>query len=698
MLELLSPAASMEAIRAAVQNGADAVYLGFGARFHNCGAGFTETELEEAVRYCHIRGVRVYVVLNSLVTDEELASAAECARTACRLGADAAIVRDPGLITVLRQVTPDLDLHGSIRMDIHDIESVRRAQALGLKRVAVSAELSSNQIEYICANSPIEVEIFVHGELCISRSGQCYMSAFSDSGSANRGVCSRPCRLNYGYECKGRSYPLSLHNLSLISRLKELEDSSVCAIRIEERSVRPELIGIVTSVYSSAIKNRRAPSASESSRLYTGFRHGAKFTEGYFDPENSAEIFGRDELRPGSERLYAETRRGYLNEERRKIGLRFCAIIRPGEHWRLAAEDEDGNIVSAAGSVPMYSASDLDEDSFCAQLSRLGGTPYFCKGFLNYISPGVSVSTAEVIALRREVTDRLSDMRARLPERSYGVMPGIYPFPARESAPEFSFSVLHMRSLSPELAALQPRMLYVPLGELEEGAEQLAPFLQSSFTTVAAALPRAIGDGEIKDLLIKLRYARSLGIRDVLTCNFGHASYARSLGFNVHGDFGLNITNSHALECARNFGFSSAVLSPEINFREIGAISKCIDTELIVYGRVPLMTTESCIIKNRTGVCSCENVVNLVDGSGQRYPVERENGCRNLVLSPRKIFLADRAYDWNGLGLSRARLDFTTENRLECLQIARSYLGAEDFIPADFMRGLYYDGMEELTK
>lgn len=693
MLELLSPASSAEAVRAAVQNGADSVAVSFGSHLPQAGAqSFTPEEFAESVRYCHIRGVRVYIYLNNLLTDEQMEAAAEDARMACRLGADAAIVRDPGLIAVLRQVTPDLPLHASMQMDIHDLEGVRRAEALGCSRVCLSPELSLRQIGYICANSPIETEVFVHGPLCVSRSGQCLMGAFSDGGSASRGACSSPCHLNYGFDCKGRSYPLSLRDRCLIDHIPELEACGVTAVRIEGLSRRPEHSGIVTSVYSSVIKQRRRPGAAERRRLMDGADRDS-FTAGYLDGTKGMQMFGNGGVTVGNERNYAEIRRAYINNEVGRVGVRFCALIRPGEPCRLAAEDENGNIAIATGVTPGYSASGMDERTLDALLSRLGGTPYRYLGSKNHLSPGLYVSPADINSLRHEVLARLSDIRARIPERSQGIMPQVYPFPNRGEEPELSVSVLHARSLSEELAALEPALLYLPLEELISYPAAVRPFLERG-VTVAAALPRVICDNDSAALLTKLERARSLGIRQVLTGNPGHAAYARSLGFTIRGDLGLNVFNSRSLERARDAGFCSAILSPELNFEQIAAISKCIDTEVAVYGRVPLMVTENCIIKNRTGVCSCDNVVNLVDHAGARYPLEKESGCRNLVLSPRKIFLADRREDWISLGLRWARLNFTTENPRECLQIMRSYLGKESFIPADFTRGLYYSGME----
>ena len=200
MLELLSPAGSLDALHAAVCNGADAVYLG--AEGFNARAGarnFTLDELPEAVRYCHVRGVRVYLTLNTLVTDRELPKVAEHITAAARAGVDALIVQDLGVAALSRQIAPQLALHASTQLTVHSLEGVRELAALGFSCVVLSRELPREEIAYICRNSPVRIEVFAHGALCMCYSGQCYMSAVIGRRSGNRGQCAQPCRLPYGY-------------------------------------------------------------------------------------------------------------------------------------------------------------------------------------------------------------------------------------------------------------------------------------------------------------------------------------------------------------------------------------------------------------------------------------------------------------------------------------------------------------------
>ena len=208
MLELLSPAGSMEALRAAVQNGANAVYLGCGSfNARQSAKNFTPQTLVEAIKYCHIRGVQVHLAVNTLVADREMREVAELIRHAAQNNVDAFIVQDLGVVQLCRQIAPKVPIHGSTQMTVHSLAGVQLCAAMGMRRVVLSRELTREEIRYICAGSPIEIEVFAHGALCMCYSGQCYMSAVIGGRSGNRGRCAQPCRQSYGYGRWQDKYP-----------------------------------------------------------------------------------------------------------------------------------------------------------------------------------------------------------------------------------------------------------------------------------------------------------------------------------------------------------------------------------------------------------------------------------------------------------------------------------------------------------
>ena len=254
MLELLSPAGSMEALKAAVQNGANAVYLGCGTfNARQSAKNFTPQSLEEAVKYCHVRGVAVHLTLNTLVSDRELEQVSELIRHAASCGVDAFIVQDLGVLQLCRKIAPGVSIHGSTQLTVHSLSGVLLCAAWGMSRVVLSRELSRDEIRYITERSPIEIEVFAHGALCMCYSGQCYLSAAIGGRSGNRGRCAQPCRQSYGYSRWENQYPLSLKDNCLVRELMDLEAMGVASIKLEGRMKRAEYVAAVTGVYRKAL-------------------------------------------------------------------------------------------------------------------------------------------------------------------------------------------------------------------------------------------------------------------------------------------------------------------------------------------------------------------------------------------------------------------------------------------------------------
>ena len=211
-----------------MQNGADAVYLGYGNfNARRNAKNFSEEEFAQAVSYCHLRGCRLYLTLNTLVTDREMEGAAQCAAQASALGVDAVLVQDLGILRMLRQAAPDLPVHASTQMTVHNLDGVKQMADLGMTRAVLSRELSRDAIEFICQRSPIEIEVFGHGALCMCYSGQCFFSSVLGGRSGNRGLCAQPCRLRYGWNGRADGNPLSLKDMSLAGHLRELRKMGV---------------------------------------------------------------------------------------------------------------------------------------------------------------------------------------------------------------------------------------------------------------------------------------------------------------------------------------------------------------------------------------------------------------------------------------------------------------------------------------
>lgn len=696
MLELLSPAGSPEAVIAAVQSGADAVYLGFGGfNARRSAKNFTEEEFAAAVSYCHVRGCKVYVTLNTLVSDRELPEAVRLAARASELGADAILVQDLGLASVLHQALPDIPLHASTQMSIHNLAGVQAAAEMGITRAVLARELSLSQIAHIAANSPIEVEVFVHGALCMCHSGQCYMSALIGRRSGNRGACAQPCRLEYNVGGRMDDHPLSLKDNCLVQYLDELDKAGVACVKIEGRMKRPEYVAMVTGIYSRAIRDEKAPTEAEMQQLEEIFSRSG-FTQGYFKGERGRDMFGvRSEGEKAASRLLADARRSYTGTELRRVPVRFRATIRSGLPIEISAEDDLGNyaLVSAEPAEPAQRQA-LTSSALTEQLYKTGGTPYYCTGVDCQLDPGLFLPASAINELRRQLLTQLTETRAIAPARRTLPLPLPPMDVARQTAPELCFQVMEAAQLTPELAALRPNRLYVPLPLLAENPLAAAPFSENG-TNVVAVLPRVITGDEEAEIAEMLEACKNFGVREALVGNLGHVQLVRKAGLELRGDFGLNCFNSYSLDMLRRAGFLSATASFELRLSQIRDLKMALPVELIAYGRLPLMIMDNCIIKNSFGRCSCSNQQNMLsDRRGAQFPILREFGCRNQIFNADKLFLADKPEIFTENGLSAARLLFTTESPRECIEIAKCYIGQSDYQPNGLTRGLYFRGVE----
>ena len=688
MLELLAPAGSMEAVAAAIQNGADAVYLGYGDfNARRNAKNFSREEFAAAVSYCQLRGAKVYLTLNTLLTDRELPQAADFAVEASSLGADAVLVQDLGVLRMLRQVAPDLPVHASTQMTIHDLDGVKMVADLGMTRAVLSRELSRDQIEYICQRSPIEIEVFAHGALCMCYSGQCFLSSVIGGRRGNRGLCAQPCRLKYGWTGRADGYPLSLKDLSLAGHLRELRKMGVACVKLEGRMKRPEYVAVVTGIFSRAIKEDREPTPEEVEQLQAAFsRQG--FTQGYYLDQQGPDMFGVREETKEPKELFAQARNTYQSGEAQRVPITFYAMIRPGEPAHVGVEDPQGRVVTVEGQVPEAARTrPLTAEAVQPQLSRTGGTPYRCEKVRALVEDGLSLPLASLNALRREALEELSRQRQELPRRRSGEFHPGARYENRKEPPALTISVRKAEQVTRELLDLGPALVYVPLDELAAHPELAG-------ANVGVILPRIAWDRERPDMIEKLKKVYGLGVRDALVGNLGMIQVARDLGFTLRGDFGLEVYNSQAVKEFKRLGFQSLTLSFELKFPQLRDISKSLDTELIAYGRLPLMIMENCIVKNRDGQCGREKENVLTDRKGARFPVVCAPGCRNELLNSQTLFLADKAADYRRIGLWAQRLLFTTESPEECVRVARRYLDQSDWMPKDYTRGLYYRDVE----
>ena len=693
MLELLAPAGSMDSLKAAVQNGANAVYLGVGAfNARQSAKNFTPETLAEAVKYCHIRGVTVHLALNTLVSDREMGQLCELIRNASTAGVDAFIVQDLGVIQQCRKIAPHIPLHGSTQLTVHNLDGVKLCAAWGMTRVVLSRELSREEIRYICANSPIEIEVFAHGALCMCYSGQCYLSAMIGGRSGNRGRCAQPCRQSYGYGRWENKFPLSLKDNCLVDYLKELEEMGVASLKLEGRMKRAEYVAAVTSVYRKAIDEGVVTPLMRDQLMKAFNRDG--FTEGYYTKELGPQMFGVRGDEKEDKKWLQEMRQTYEGMENPLVDIVFRAVVSVNGS-SLTVTDPEGRVCRAEGPMPELARNvPLEPAALAQRLAKTGGTPYRCVEVRTQVEPGLTMSAAAINAMRREVLNQLTALRGR--HESQPTAKGIrfQEMVGPRGMPGLSVQVTSEEQLTEKLLKLEAVMLYVPVHILA-GDLELARLLAQR-GKVAAVLTRIVHEREIGKLKASLQNLKETGITDVLVGNLGLLVTAGELGFTIHGDFGLNMYNSGAVSMAKKLGLASATLSFEMTMPQIRDVSKLVPCELLVYGRLPLMVMENCLIHNKGGECICHlGNIKLTDKTGAEFPVIKDgNSCRSVLLNGKKLSWLDRQEDLSKLGLWATRLYFTTENPKEVDRVLADYVHPNPFDPGACTRGLYLRGVE----
>ena len=678
MTELLSPAGSKEALIAAVQNGADAVYLGVDAFNARRGArNFTMEELPRAVAYCHLRGVKVYLTLNTLVTDRELHALAATARGANDAGVDAILVQDWGVADTLRRVVPDMPLHASTQMTVHTLSGVEEAARLGISRVVLARELNRDEIAELCAKSPIELEVFVHGALCMCVSGQCAMSAVIGQRSGNRGLCAQPCRLPYN-----GGHPLSLKDNNLADYVPELQDMGIACLKLEGRMKRPEYVAAVTGIYARLLRERRGPTDEERAQLAVAFSRDG-FTDGYYTGRRGPEMFG---VRPPGtrwpEEWFAELRAVYERDERRTVPVTLSASLKSGAPIALSAADGDGHAVRVDGPPPEAARTRaLTAEEVDARLRKTGGTVFRVEDCTVELDDGLSVSAASLNALRRDALSSLEAARIAVPERRSGHFSSLDSTSNPTDLPKLTVSVSRLEQITDRLFSIEPYMVYMSIDRMM--SENLLKYFDR--VRFCAVLPRFYRTSDEERLRKQLSELQLRGVAAVAIGNLGHLALARDCTLEKRGDLSLNVFNSAALRFLKEQGLDTAAVSFELRREQIRDLQKYLPCEAVIYGRLPLMITENRIVTDAEGV--------LTDRRGERFPVLETYGGRSEIENAKTLYLSNRE-DWQNIGLSYARLRFTTETPEQCADILQAHRDGTDCTPADMTRGLFYRGVE----
>ena len=684
-IEILAPVGSEEMLHAAVFSGADAVYLGFSGFNARTGAGnFDADSLKEAVRFCHARGVKVHVALNTTVYGGELASLCDAIRAVAASGADAVICQDLAVATLIGKIAPQLPRHGSTQMSVHTLQGALELKELGFTRVVLARELSLPEVEQITRHCGIETECFVHGALCMCVSGQCYLSAFLGGRSGNRGSCAGPCRLPFEANAlpegkPGRLHHLSLKDNSVIDKLDQLQAIGVASAKIEGRLRTPEYVAAAVSACLAGREGR----AYDRDLLKNAFSRSG-FTSGYLDGKIDGTMFGvRSEADAELTKKTLPALRELYRRERSRVPVRMKLEIEEGGE-KLTVTDADGNKAFAYGDFEPQPARADPTESLKRSLAKTGGTPFAAENIEVEMDEGPwFVPGSTVNELRREALDALLKKREVL--RPWPVQDvELEPLPQRTLPPHRTLRARFERwDQVPEQALSGVEYLILPIAQADRVPREWRG-------KTLLELPRVMFGKLEEDTARRVAATQDAGFAGYEESNIAHLRLCR--GLPMSGGFGLNVTNQVAAQFYADNGLGSVLILPETKDSDISTIApthagKPVPTGVLVYGHMPLMVTRACPLQNIHDCAHCDKTGVLTDRKAKKFPVRCGMGVRT-IYNPVPIYMGDKP---GALTVDYGVAYFTLESREEAAAILDNLRVHAPF-EGDFTRGLYFKG------
>ncbi len=662
-----------ESLKSAVLSGADAVYFGMGNfNARRNAQNFTDEQLKNAIEYCHARGVKVHITLNTLIKDCELTEVYEAIRKIATLGADAVIVQDLGVAKAVKTICPDLEMHASTQMSVGTLEGLKILKDLGFSRAVLPRELSFDEIKYLCEHSPIDLEIFIHGALCMCVSGQCLMSAVLGSRSGNRGLCAQPCRLPFKAE-KGTGHDLSLKDLSLIEHIPELAEMGICSFKIEGRMKRPEYVSAAVKACKKSANGQYNFEAEKD--LHDLFSRSG-FTDGYFKGELGRNMFGyreKENVQSATKELLNKYAINYEKEAPRyKVDFTFGGKI--GEKAIVTAEC-NGHSVSAQSEmlceVPINRP--ILPDRIKEALSKCGGTQFEAESVEILGDIDYSLPVSALNSMRRAVLTMLENEISGKEERkifSSPVPTEIESENRREICCRFDNAVQIPNNIVADL-------IFVPLGTNNDIIKA---------NGYGVELPHGMfGNSEKVEKMLNNSSAEYC-----LCHTLDAVAIAKKCGKRVVASPSMNVMNSLSMDMAKILGIEKLIASNECTLEKFPKISSSVSKGITVYGRTPLMLTRNCPVKNGKSCAECKRNSEITDRKGISFPVRCHMGYSE-ILNSRPLYMADRMREIPPCDI--LFFNFTTESKYEVEQILNAYKNGEK-PTGEFTRGLLYRGVE----
>lgn len=678
--EILAPAGSMESLIAALRCGADAVYIGgknFSARSN--ASNFDINEIHKAAELCHLYSAKLYLAVNTVITDSETPDFCDFIKKTALCGIDAYIVQDLGCAELIKKCVPNAVLHGSTQMTVHTAKGAELLREMGFSRVVPARELNKKQIAEI-SKTGIEVEVFIHGALCMSVSGQCYMSAIIGSRSANRGCCAQACRLPFS-ACGNKNFcGLSLKDLSLISKIDELKSTGVCSLKIEGRMKRPEYAASAVS----ALKQACDGLTPDTEMLRSVFSRDG-FTDGYFTG-NLSNMFGTRQKSDviAAKDILPEIRQSYA-KERKVYKISFDITVKADLPIKLTALCNNLS-VTVTGEIPQTAINKpIDKQYIEKQLSKLGDTVFEYDNTTADIDAELMVPASQLNELRRKSVEKLYKLIIENNTPNYDITdftPNVKSKPRKSDS--FKLHVYCSNINQADAVFKSADMLALPLKNCLSVISDKRKYISKLIINP----PRFISDE--KKLISQLNELYSNGFRHLLCVNPAYIKIGNEIGFTLHGGFGLNICNSYSLNSLDSLELSDAVVSFELKLIQIEKLNSNIPIGAVVYGYLPLMLTKNCPIRNEIGCQRCKKTIS--DRTGRNFTVKCHDKDYVEILNSELLFMADKASDLKCLDFGV--IMFENESPQDAEEIVSKWTSQKINHPSKITRGLYYRGIQ----
>ena len=699
--ELLAPAGNLEILKGVIESGADAVYVGgsmFGARAY--ANNFTEEELLEAIDFAHLRGVKVYLTVNTLIKNSEFSKLYDYLLVYYKRGLDAVIVQDLGVVKAIHEYFPSMEIHTSTQMTVTGADGVRFLSQFGVTRVVMAREVSLAEMKRIHEETGMELEAFVHGALCYSYSGQCLFSSILGGRSGNRGRCAQPCRLPYTVEGKKDEYILSLKDMCGIKALDKLHDAGVYSLKIEGRMKQLEYACGVVKYYRSYIDSKKPVSDADYDRIKAlGNRCG--FTDRYYFDHNGSDMVTY--VKPNFVSNAAEP-----SPEKRKLSIEGELVLREGEPGSLTVKRGDVTYKALIEPVSAALKAPLDKKAAIDRINKTGDTDFEFSHIKAQIGENVFVPNGALNKLRRDAISGLCDKLLKKYYRNdarYADMSGLTALPEHvvksdaahdEAVNDYTTicSCMTRAQLDTLISYDCFDVFYLDFDMYERKTliQQFADDVQSLTKRnkkVYLMLP-TIFRADSSDYFVSIaKELDKVSFEGFVVKNYEELYLTENLFTDkkIILDHNMYTFNDVSKSAFFEHGVSGDTVPLELNSREIMHRNN-IGSQMIVYGYYPLMTTANCVHKNTKGCDKKQKLIYLKDRYNKSFAVCNNcKECYNTIYNSLPTMLTKNIGKLKEAGIRSFRYSFTIETPKQIKAVM-------DDKVAEYTNGHYKRGVE----